>query len=220
MSFNTNGNIIISIEGNIGSGKSTLMENLKKNKYYNKFIFLREPVDKWENIKDKNNKSILSHFYEDKEKYSFPFQIMAYMSRLNMLKTALTLNKNKIIISERSLLTDKSIFAQMLYDSGFIDDIHHQIYMDTFNVFQDINHIDKIIYMKCTPKICYERIQKRARDGESNISLEYLEKCNEYHEKMMDENYYIDQLILNGNVELSEEVLDEWYRSIYDFISK
>ena len=71
---------IISIEGNIGSGKSTLLENLKeKYKDDNKMVFLDEPVKLWNNIKDKNGMTMLEKFYSDQDKYSFSFQMMAYI---------------------------------------------------------------------------------------------------------------------------------------------
>ena len=80
---------IISIEGNIGSGKSTLLENLKeKYKDDNKMVFLDEPVKLWNNIKDKNGMTMLEKFYSDQDKYSFSFQMMAYISRLNVLRLA------------------------------------------------------------------------------------------------------------------------------------
>jgi deoxyguanosine kinase len=70
--------IIVSIEGNIGSGKSTLLAKLREI-YENdvNVVFLKEPVDEWEKIKDENGVSILEKFYEDQNKYSFPFQMMA-----------------------------------------------------------------------------------------------------------------------------------------------
>jgi len=82
--------IIVSIEGNIGSGKSTLLANLRT--YYENnsdVIFLKEPVDEWEKIKDENGTTILEKFYGDQNKYSFPFQMMAYVSRLKVLRDAL-----------------------------------------------------------------------------------------------------------------------------------
>jgi len=81
-------NIIISIEGNIGSGKSTLLEELIKIYKVTpskKIVFLKEPVDEWEKIKDENGLTMLTKFYSDQEKYSFPFQMMAYISRLELL---------------------------------------------------------------------------------------------------------------------------------------
>ena len=78
---------IISVEGNIGSGKTTLLENLKdKYKSNPNVIFLREPVDEWENIKDKNGTTMLEKFYSDQKRYSFSFQMLAFISRLVLLK--------------------------------------------------------------------------------------------------------------------------------------
>ncbi len=64
--------IIVSIEGNIGSGKSTLLSNLRQH-YSNDahIVFLKEPVDEWEKIKDANGVTMLEKFYADQNKYSF-----------------------------------------------------------------------------------------------------------------------------------------------------
>ena len=78
---------ILSIEGNIGSGKSTLLENLRSHYENNPdVIFLKEPVDEWATIQDENGITMLEKFYKDQTKYSFAFQMMAYISRLNNLK--------------------------------------------------------------------------------------------------------------------------------------
>jgi deoxyadenosine/deoxycytidine kinase len=63
---------IISIEGNIGSGKTTLINKLQENLQDN-FVFLEEPLDEWLEIKDERENTILSKFYSDQSKYSFPF---------------------------------------------------------------------------------------------------------------------------------------------------
>ena len=67
-----NNNInIISIEGNIGSGKSTVINTLKQYYKENKNVyFLEEPVNEWENIKNSSNKNIIELFYKNQEKYS------------------------------------------------------------------------------------------------------------------------------------------------------
>ena len=71
---------IISIEGNIGTGKSTLVQMLKDTyKNNNNVVFLQEPVDMWNTIKDSNGETILSKFYGNQEKYAFSFQMMAYI---------------------------------------------------------------------------------------------------------------------------------------------
>ena len=113
--FAKNTNIIVSVEGNIGSGKSTLLDRLQLSLFKNKkFIFVQEPVDLWENIKDENGKTMVQLFYGNQEEYSFSFQIMAYTSRLRILKKVLNENVNSIIVCERSLFTDKMVFAKML----------------------------------------------------------------------------------------------------------
>ena len=82
---------IISVEGNIGSGKSTILKCLKNIRSNNglEIIFVQETVSEWDKIKDKNGVTILSKFYENQEKYSFAFQMMAYISRIHQIKEVL-----------------------------------------------------------------------------------------------------------------------------------
>ena len=221
---------IVSIEGNIGSGKSTLLANLKKHfndntNFETDIIFLKEPVDEWSKIKDENGTTLLEKFYADQEKYSFSFQIMAYISRLNLLKEAINNVKLKtIIVTERSLFTDKMVFAKMLYDSGKIEYINYQIYLNWFNCFADEFKINKIIYVNANPSVCYERVGKRDRDGEDNIPLEYLQNCHNYHENMLDKSLpdcvCCSQLVLDGNIDIYENnhILNQWISSIEQFI--
>jgi deoxyadenosine/deoxycytidine kinase len=220
---------IVSIEGNIGSGKSTLLENLRSHYENNSnIIFLKEPVEEWETIKDESGITMLEKFYQDQTKYSFPFQMMAYISRLSLLKKTVDSLKNTtiptIIISERSLFTDKMVFAQMLNDSGNMEYIQHQIYLKWFQEFTDDYPLSKIIYVKTQADICYSRIAKRSRTGESTIPLEYLINCDQYHEKMLDLNSLDcvcnNQLVLNGNIDIYENIseLKNWIQQIENFI--
>jgi len=237
---------IVSIEGNIGSGKSTLLENLRK--YYSqdsRVIFLREPVDDWEKIKDKEGNTMLKKFYADQEKYSFAFQMMAYISRLKILRDVVNnINLKKIlkkydekyhetwenynhipeyvIITERSLYTDKHVFAKMLHDQGKIEDVCYQIYLNWFEEFAKDFPINYTVYVKTDPEKCYERIHKRARDGEEVIPLSYLNDCHNYHEEFLDENKGINsnKVILDGNVDIyqNEKIVEEWIERIDSFI--
>ena len=222
---------IVSIEGNIGSGKSTLMKYLKDHfKNDDHVIFLKEPVDEWEKIKDNNGKTILEKFYGDQEKYSFSFQMMAYISRLNVLREALKSidplsNKKYIIITERSLYTDKLVFAKMLYETGKMEDVNYQIYSTWFQTFLEEFPVHKVVYVKTLPEICHERITNRSREGEENIPLEYLTSCYKYHEDMMTffstNNVALDkQLILDGNVDIyqNKNQMEDWILMIKWFI--
>jgi len=175
---------ILSIEGNIGSGKSTIIDYLKNHQMNDDIIFLPEPVDEWNKIKDENNTTILAKFYEDQKKYSFAFQMMAYISRLDMLRKAIKENPGKIIITERSLYTDKYVFAQMLFDDKKMESIEYQIYNQWFHSFSDLAPLHKVIYLRTDPTISFKRIIKRKRDGEQMIPFEYIQNCHKYHEKM------------------------------------
>ena len=223
---------IFSIEGNIGSGKSTLLANLRK--YYENnhdVIFLKEPVDEWEKIKDENGTTILEKFYGDQDKYSFSFQMMAYVSRIKVLRDALkdiNFEKNRpiVIITERSLYTDKMVFAKMLYDSKKIELINYQIYLNWFDTFSEEFPVNKVVYVKTAPEICHSRIVKRSREGENNIPIEYLQNCNNYHNNMLDINLDDcvcgDQLILDGNIDIyqNKTQIDKWINDIESFIQK
>jgi deoxyadenosine/deoxycytidine kinase len=218
---------IITIEGNIGSGKSTLLEHLKEkyNVTDNNIIFLKEPVDEWENIKDENGTTILQKFYADQKAYSFSFQMMAYISRLALLKEAIENNPNAIIITERSLVTDKMIFAKMLYDSGNIQHVDYQIYSKWFDCFAKDYPINKAIYVNSSPEVCYERIHERSRLGESEIPLSYLISCDDYHKNMIvhfSENEKISVMELDGNTNIkikeNEYCLGEWLEKVDSFI--
>lgn len=223
-------NILVSIEGNIGGGKSTLLSKLEEifgtSNITNKpVIFLQEPVKQWATIKDENDVTILEKFYADQKSYSFPFQMMAYISRLALLKEAYEQNENAIIITERSLYTDRFVFAKMLFDSGNIEFVNYQIYLKWFDTFVIDYPVDFVIYVKADPEICHARITERSRKGEDNIPLDYLKSCHDYHEEMLDEKQelvvkkeFILTLDGNQNIYTNPEKLCEWIKQISKFI--
>ena len=219
------GYTIVSIEGNIGSGKSTLLSNLRETlKDRTDIVFLKEPVDEWEKITDENGVTMLEKFYSNQKNYSFPFQMMAYISRLALLKEAVKNNPGAIIITERSLYTDKMVFAKMLYESNNIELINYKIYLKWFDTFADEFPVNKVIYVKALPETCHNRIVKRSRTGESNIPLDYLTNCDKYHNEMLDRNCSTcvcdNQLVIDGNVDIYENAskLLEWINNVKTFI--
>ena len=188
-----------------------------KDKY--NIYFLDEPVDEWLEFKDENGEHILSKFYKNQDQYSFTFQIMAYISRLNKLKT--TINnipsedrKKSIIITERSLATDKHVFAKMLFDDNKMEKIQYDIYNKWFDSFNKETEIDKIIYIHSMPTTCHQRVILRDRDGENNIPLDYLSSCHEYHEKMIkiEKGKGKEILMLDGNKNIfkNPHIIDNW----------
>ncbi len=196
--------MIITVEGNIGSGKSTLIKYMKENLTNVSnvpVVYLPEPVHLWENIKSENDKNMIQLFYENQKKYSFSFQMMAYISRLQIFKDAIRENPDSIIITERCLLTDYNIFAKMLYESGKMLKEEYEIYKQWFEYFNEIK-VHQFIYIKTDPEVSYQRCVKRSRSGENNITLEYLQTCNKMHEDWFAKQH--DNVhIIDGNIDNS-----------------
>lgn len=223
---------IFSIEGNIGSGKSTCLKYLKEN-YHElnaKIVFVDEPVSCWENIKDANGKNMIEKFYDDPTKYSFPFQIMALTSRfINLnrsIKNALKDNSDDkpiIIITERSLHTDCHVFAELLKKQGKIEDVCFQIYMQLYNEYHSNFPVDTIIYINTTPEICSERIKKRSRLGEEVIPLDYLIQCHEEHNTFVYEKMnVVNKIIIDGMCNLYENpnIVNEWVLKVEERLNE
>ena len=201
-----------------------------------KICFLQEPVAIWESIKDNNHKNIIEHFYEDNERYSFAFQMMAYISRLKLLKDALNENYD-IIFTERSIYSDRNVFATMLYKSNKMNSIEYTIYNQWFDEFSSIIKNIKTIYIRTVPEICKLRIDIRSRKGE-NIELDYLKTCHYYHEIWLNRdkqhantntninaNTNANILIIDGNVEtntsqfIENKYFDEVIEKVYKFLN-
>jgi deoxyadenosine/deoxycytidine kinase len=194
---------IISIEGNIGSGKSTLLKRITET--YPDIITVQEPVDEWNEIKDANGKTILERYYEDQKSWAFAFQMMAFITRVTQLKKFL--NRDSIVVMERSVFTDREIFAKMLRDSGKIHVIEYAIYLKWFDELVGGLQIDGVVYVNTTPEVCEQRIAKRSRKGESNISFDYLEECGRYHDEWLKDHPC--KLVLNGDVMEPSEMVTE-----------
>ena len=217
---NNNGNLLVGLDGNIGAGKSTLLESIKlKYKDDTDVIILDEPVNIWDTIRDENGTTMLSNFYSNPKEYAFPFQIMALHSRYSTLKKAMIENKNKIIISERTLFTDKYVFAQMLHKQGNISDINFKVYLQCFNELSNDYPVKHIIYVRANPELCQERIQSRSRTGEETIPLEYLQDCHNHHEEYLSRH---NPIILDGNIDIYKNslVLEQWLGHIDELVLK
>ena len=218
-------NPIYSIEGNIGSGKSTFIDILRKENKLENVVYLEEPVKVWETIKDKDGVTILEKFYKNQNKYSFSFQMMAYISRLSELKKKIKENPSKIIFTERSILTDRNVFAKMLYDDKKIEEINYNIYLKWFDEFMKDFNFCGIIYIQTSPEICNKRIKLRNRKGEEGIPIEYSIKCHEYHETWINclnkiNGKPCEKIYFNGNINFKDNIPKDWYEELELLISK
>lgn len=200
--------IIISVEGNIGVGKSTLINNVMK--YYkenNKIVFYLEDLTLWNLIKDSDGNSIFELYYKNQKDYSFSFEITTLVSRLKQIKN--TNSNNLVIITERCVYTDRDVFAKMLYDQGNISELNYSIYnllFDTVNTCKNIIHF----YINIEPEIAYSRTIKRNREGE-NVDLNFLKICHDYHNKWLlnkDNVIFVNDLDLDILTIKLKEVID------------
>lgn len=216
--MNTKG-MIVSLEGNIGSGKSTLMRYLTQQYEGKKHIvFLQEPVDEWSEVKDENDVTILEKFYADQKKYAFSFQMMAYISRLALLKKTRDENPDAIIVTERSLYTDRYVFAKMLYETRDIEEVNYKIYLKWFDCFVKDYPIDKVIYVNTPPPTCLTRIIQRSRNAEVSMPISYLNKCHLYHERMIEGIYKDNTLVLDGSNDFND-IKRVWLKQVIDYIT-
>jgi deoxyadenosine/deoxycytidine kinase len=188
MTYSSGKPLIVSLEGNIGAGKSTLLRKFQE--WYDqqdhgtepRWVFLYEPVETWNTFCDSDGNTMLQKFYSDPVKYAFSFQVMAYVTRLKELETLLEAHPHCAgVLCERSLLADHEIFAKMLHDDGTLEDVLYQIYNQFVDKTVDRASIDGVVYVHAPVDVCIERISQRAREGESDISKVYLQRCEDYH---------------------------------------
>ena len=213
---------IVSIDGNIGTGKSTTWNMLKEAyKGQPDVHFVEEPVDSWHTIVDEKGVPILTNFYKDKRAYAFRFQMMAYISRLALLRRTVRENavKCRVIITERSVETDRNIFAKMLYDSGEIAHDEYTIYNMWFDEFIRDMPVTGLVYIRADPATCMGRIMKRGRAGET-IPLVYVQMCHDYHEAWINgDTMTCKKLVIDANQEI-EVTANERIAEIKRFIDE
>ena len=184
----------IHVEGNIGAGKSTFLRYIEENTDFN---VSQEPVDEWMNIKGEDNKSLLETFYEDIPRWSFAFQMNCFITRVHNVKK---MPRTSVNFIERSILSDR-IFAKNCYENDTMTKIEFDIYTRWSEWLKDklCDNIDAIIYLRTTPDVSDERIDKRSRNGESNIPMDYLKQLHNHHDKWLLNEKGIPVLVLDAN---------------------
>jgi len=211
--------IIISLDGNIGAGKSTLLAEIRKS--IPDLHVVDEPVDQWTALKNGTGKNLLELFYEDKKRWAYTFQNCAILTRLKNIKEAVEeLDTNgkgpQVILTERSVLTDKYVFAQMLRDSGDIDDLEWELYDSWFSIFSKQHQVNGIIYLSTSSMTSKDRIHIRNRQGEDRIQLDYLNALDRQHKQWI-ESTDIPVLTLSTEPGAS---LENNIQNIRDFIQQ
>ena len=177
--------LVYFVEGNIGTGKSTFLKMIETH-YPDKCQVIYEPVDTWTSFKDKEGVNILGHFYKDPKRYAYTFQNIAFISKIEKL-TEIDYTKEFVFI-ERSIWSDKKVFAKNCFMYGLMNDIEYQVYNTWFNWIEQNAKIPpafSFMYLRCSPETSYKRVNIRGRAEESGLSLEYLTEIHERHEEWL-----------------------------------
>ena len=208
---------IITIEGNIGSGKTTLLEQLSKTQLKKQHIVVYEKVADWTSMTI-DGKSIFDLYYENKQRYAYIFQSYVLMSRVSHLLEIIKANPGKIVICERSFMTDLEVFAKTLFESGDISELEWNVYVKWHQMVCNVFDcpISGQIYLRTSPTTCKNRISIRNRQSENLIDMQYLQALHEKHETWFTNNNMADiPTCIIGDESLETSVL-----SAVSFINK
>jgi len=176
----------IAVAGNIGAGKTTLSELLAK---HYKWIPHYEDVDE---------NPYLNDFYNDMQRWSFNLQIYFLNSRF---KQIIDIRKSgKTIIQDRTIYEDAEIFAPNLHSMGLMSTRDFNNYKSLFDLMVSlVQPPDLIIYLRASVPTLVNQIQKRGREYENSIRIDYLKQLNDRYEKWI--NHYKMGKVLTVNVD-------------------
>lgn len=193
----------IAIAGNIGSGKTTLTKMLAK-RYGWKPKF--EPVD---------NNPYLEDFYGDMSRWSFNLQIYFLNKRF---KEVVEISKSEdTIVQDRTIFEDACIFAPNLHDQGYMSDRDFDNYTDLFNLMMSlVNKPELMIYIRSSIPTLVKHIEKRGRDYEKSIRIDYLTGLQKRYEEWI-AGYDGEVIIIDGDKIHFEESAED-FRKVTDMI--
>lgn len=174
----------IAIAGNIGAGKTTLTELLCR--HY-----------KWiPNFEDVDHNPYLNDFYEDMPRWSFQLQIYFLNSRIRQLIDIHS--GHDTVIQDRTIYEDAQIFAPNLHEMNLMSKRDFDNYYSLFQTFKGmVQPPDLLIYLQASVPTLVGQIQKRGREYEENIRLDYLKRLNEYYNKWIESYKEGPLLIVN-----------------------
>lgn len=194
----------ICIEGNMGSGKTTLVKLLGNVFPKNQCTIMLEPIDEWSSFKDSSGESLFDLYYKDQKRYAYIFQKIALRTRTQIFLRTIKENNYKYGFFDRSIFSDCNCFAENCYDIGSMNQIEWRDYIEFFDwlnqEFQISKKINGFIYLKTSPEVAYQRLKQRNRTEELEVPLEYLKKIHNKHDQLMNKLMQTHRiLVLDGD---------------------
>lgn len=193
----------IAIAGNIGSGKTTLTKMLSKHYAWSPLF---EPVD---------FNPYLEDFYKDMQRWSFNLQIYFLNKRF---KDVVAISRSEeTIIQDRTIFEDARIFAPNLHSMGMMSDRDFANYTDLFDLMMSLVKLpDLMIYIRSSIPNLVSQIEKRGRDFEKTMRIDYLQGLNDLYEHWIAQ--YEGRLVIIDGDNLKFESDPEAFRQITDRI--
>jgi deoxyadenosine/deoxycytidine kinase len=172
----------VAISGNIGSGKTTLTTKLAKHYKWNP------------HFEDVENNPYLNDFYKEMQRWSFNLQVYFLNSRFRQIIDIKKLNKK--FIQDRTIYEDAYIFAPNLHAMGLMSTRDFDNYKELFSLMDSfVEGPDLLIYLRASVPTLVDQIQKRGREYENSIRLDYLTQLNKRYEDWI-ENYDQGNLLI------------------------
>ncbi len=165
--------LIVGICGNIGAGKSTLIELLKMKAGYTPVYEVVE------------GNPYLSDFYEDMRKWAFHSQLFFLIKRFDFLKRVDS--HRGVTLEDRTITEDVEIFAKNLHEMGYISNRDWATYLELFKTFSD--HLPQprgFVYLKASVSTLVDHVKRRGREFENEISRDYLGRLNFLYEEWIE----------------------------------
>lgn len=181
---------VLSIEGNIGSGKNTLLNMMHRYLNSHDICVKKEPTYKWSNIhstqvEDGCNQNILDLFYNDTPRWAFTTQMKTTTCRIKEYDRI----KRPLGFCERSWLSDKHVFVPTLYDCSYMTEIECDIYNENYSIIAPhFPNIDGIVYIRSSVDNCMQRLLQKNKNQNTSISFSYLSALHSNYEKWIHSN--------------------------------
>lgn len=199
----------IIVEGNIACGKTTFLNHFRQ---WEQVCVVPEPVDGWRDCRGHN---LFDLMYKDTSKWAFPFQSYVTLTMLQSLR--LPTNK-PIKLVERSLYSARYCFVEKMVRDNLIHPPACAVLDEWYNWIHDnldIN-VDLIVYLRCSPRVSYDRMQQRNRKEERSVSFEYIKELHELHEDWLyhKKSFKLPAPVLTLNAELDLSIIRNEYQKL------